>query len=135
MEAQLDYLQAQKGACTLYAIDNYTDNLALPLYFIEKGYTISNATWNSETTTGIETYDLHKDTRRIHVALVHVAKHIVITPDMLRSIFIENRKSHTPVYITAGTYETAALYDDIVKTNPKLKKVAAGLYQLVLDER
>ena len=35
----------------------------------------------------------------------------------------------------AGTYETAALYDEIVKTNPKLKKVATGLYQLVLDER
>ena len=67
--------------------------------------------------------------------LVHVAEHIVITPDMLRWIFIENRQSHTPVYITAGTYETAALYDEIVKTNPQLKKVATGLYQLVLDER
>ncbi len=54
---------------------------------------------------------------------------------MLRRIVIENKQSHTPVYITAGTYETAALYDEIVKTNPKLKKVAAGLYQLVLDER
>ncbi|MBF1587152.1 MAG: hypothetical protein HXO24_05355 [Prevotella sp.] len=67
--------------------------------------------------------------------LVHVAEHIVITPGMLRWIFIENRQSHTPVYITAGTYETAALYDEIVKTNPQLKKVATGLYQLVLDER
>lgn len=55
---------------------------------------------------------------------------------MLRWIFIENRQSHTPVYITAGTYETAALYDEIVKTNPQLKKVVAtGLYQLVFDER
>ena len=135
MEAQLNYLQAQRGGCTLYAADNYTDNLALPLYFIEKGYTISNGTWSSETTTGIETYDLHKDERRVHVVLVHVAEHIVITPYMLRSIFIENKQSHTPVYITAGTYETAALYDEIVKTNPKLKKVATGLYQLVLDER
>ena len=67
--------------------------------------------------------------------LVHVAEHIVITPDMLRRIVIENKQSHTPVYITAETYETAALYDEIVKTNPKLKKVATGLYQLVLDER
>lgn len=134
MEAQLDYLQAQRGGCTLYAADNYTDNLALPLYFIEKGYTISNATWSSETTTGIETYDLHKDARRVHVVLVHVAEHIVITPDMLRSIFIENKQSHTPVYITAGTYETAALYNQMAKTNPQLKKVATGLYQLVLDE-
>ena len=128
MKAQLNYLQAQRGGCTLYAADNYTDNLALPLYFIEKGYTISNATWSSETTTGIETYDLHKDARRVHVVLVHVAEHIVITPDMLRSIFIENKQSHTPVYITAGTYETAALYNQMAKTNPKFKKVAAGLY-------
>ena len=135
MEAQLNYLQAQRGGCTLYAADNYTDNLALPLYFIEKGYTISNGTWSSETTTGIETYDLHKDARRVHVVLVHVAEHIVITPDMLRSIFIENKQSHTPVYITAGTYETAALYDEIVKTSPQLKKVATGLYQLVFDGR
>ena len=54
---------------------------------------------------------------------------------MLRRIVIENKQSHTPVYITAGTYETAALYDEFVKTNPQLKKVATGLYQLVLDER
>lgn len=54
---------------------------------------------------------------------------------MLRSIFFENKQSHTPVYITAGTYETAALYDEIVKTNPRLRKEAAGLYQLVFDER
>lgn len=54
---------------------------------------------------------------------------------MLRSIFIENKQSHTPVYITAGTYETAALYNQMAKTNPQLKKVATGLYQLLLDER
>ena len=54
---------------------------------------------------------------------------------MLRRIVIENKQSHTPVYITAGTYDTAALYDEIVKPNPHLKKVATGLYQLVLDER
>ena len=67
--------------------------------------------------------------------LVHVAEHIVITSGMLRWIFIENRQSHTPAYVMAGTYETAALYDEIVKTNPKLKKVATGLYQLVPGER
>lgn len=54
---------------------------------------------------------------------------------MLRRIVIENKQSHTPVYITAGTYETATLYNQMAKTNPQLKKVAAGLYQLVLDER
>ena len=54
---------------------------------------------------------------------------------MLRRIVIENKQSHTPVYITAGTYETAPIYDEIVTTNPQLKKVATGLYQLVLDER
>lgn len=54
---------------------------------------------------------------------------------MLRRIVIENKQSHTPVYITAGTYETAALYDEIVKTNPRLRKEATGLYQLLLDER
>ena len=54
---------------------------------------------------------------------------------MLRRIVIENRQSQSPAYVMAGTYETAALYDEIVKTNPQLKKVATGLYQLVLDER
>ena len=67
--------------------------------------------------------------------LVHVAEHIVITPNILRWIFIENRQSQSPAYVMAGTYETAALYDEIVKTNPQLKKVATGLYQLVFDER
>ena len=67
--------------------------------------------------------------------LVHVAEHIVITLDILRWIFIENRQSQSPAYVMAGTYETAALYNQMAKTNPKLKKVATGLYQLVLDER
>jgi len=83
----------------------------------------------------IRDYYLTKGNRGIHIVIIPEEQGVVITPNILRWIFIENRQSQSPAYVMAGTYETAALYDEIVKTNPKLKKVAAGLYQLVLDER
>lgn len=135
MEAQLDYLQAQKGACTLYAIDNYTDDIALPLYLIEEGFQVGCIDKNRKINKDIRDYYLTKGNRGIHIVIIPEEQGVVITPNILRWIFIENRQSQSPAYVMAGTYETAALYDEIVKTNPKLKKVATGLYQLVLDER
>ena len=127
MEAQLDYLQAQKGACTLYAIDNYTDDIALPLYLIESGFKANNITRDMNMHFGSRDYNLTKGDRRVHVVLIS---------DSQRLMFIKNYKqSRMPAYITAGAYEYATLYENMAKTNPKLKKVATGLYQLVLDER
>ena len=135
MEAQLNYLQAQKGACTLYAIDNYTDDIALPLYLIEEGFQVGCIDKNRKINKGIRDYYLTKGNRGIHVVIIPEEQGVVITPNILRWIFIENRQSQSPAYVMAGTYETAALYDEIVEKNPKLKKVATALYQLVLGER
>ena len=134
MEAQLDYLQAQKEACTLYAINNYSDDIALPLYLIEEGFQVGCIDRNRKINKGIRDYYLTKGNRGIHVVIIPEEQGGTITPNILRRIVIENKQNQSPAYVMAGTYETAALYDEIVKTNPKLKKVAAGLYQLVPGE-
>ena len=134
-EAQLGYLQAQKGACTLYAINNYSDDIALPLYLIEEGFQVGCIDRNRKINKGIRDYYLTKGNRGIHVVIIPEEQGGTITPNILRRIVIENKQNQSPAYVMAGTYETAALYDEIVKTNPKLKKVAAGLYQLVPGER
>ena len=70
MEAQLNYLQAQKGACTLYAIDNYTDDIALPLYLIEEGFQVGCIDRNRKINKGIRDYYLTKGNRGIHVVII-----------------------------------------------------------------
>ena len=126
MNDELNYLLAQKGKCTLYALDNYTDNLALPLYFIEKGYTINNITWAEDITIGIKGYYLNKGSKRIHVVFVSEHERINLIKNYERNL--------TPAYFTAGAYECAMFYENMAKTNPKIKKVTFGLYQLISDE-
>lgn len=107
----------------------------MPLYLIEEGFQVGCIDRNRKINKGVRDYYLTKGNRGIHVVIIPEEQGVVITPNILHWIFIENRQSQSPAYVMAGTYETAALYDEIVKTNPKLKKVATGLYQLVLDER
>ena len=116
----LDYLQTKNSSCTLYAVNNYTDDIALPLYLIEEGYRFSIVT--QKENGGVRDFYLTKGNRRIHVILISEAE---------RTALIKNYKqSKFPVYFTTGIREFALIYQNIAKTNPKLRKVTDGLYQL-----
>jgi len=107
-----------KGWETL--VNNYTDDIALPLYLIEEGYRFSIVT--QKENGGVRDFYLTKGNRRIHVILISEAE---------RTALIKNYKqSKFPVYFTTGIREFALIYQNIAKTNPKLRKVTDGLYQL-----
>ena len=107
----------------------------MPLYLIEEGFQVGCIDRNRKINKGIRDYYLTKGNRGIHVVIIPEEQGGKITPNILRRIVIKNKQSQSPAYVMAGAYETAALYDEIVEKNPKFKKVATGLYQLVDDGR